>query len=89
MRGQFFVSVTTEHAARVVTTRSVDNLICRECGVTYYSAAASAMVSRAETCDCGGLLIELPPDGVLPVGVPRRGRESAPDDEPQGRRFSR
>jgi hypothetical protein len=34
----------------------MDNLICTECGTTYYSAAATAMVERAERCDCGGLL---------------------------------
>ena len=40
----------------------MDNLICSECGVTYYSAAATAMVARRERCDCGGVLIELPAD---------------------------
>jgi hypothetical protein len=34
----------------------MDNLICTECGTTYYSAAARAMVERAERCDCGALL---------------------------------
>jgi hypothetical protein len=34
----------------------MDNLICTECGTTYYSAAAKAMVERHERCDCGGLL---------------------------------
>jgi hypothetical protein len=34
----------------------MDNLICMECGTTYYSAAAKAMVERGERCDCGGLL---------------------------------
>jgi hypothetical protein len=34
----------------------MDNLICTECGTTYYSAAAKAMVERGERCDCGGLL---------------------------------
>jgi hypothetical protein len=85
------VSVTTRHAAPLAITRSVDNLICRECGVTYYSAAAAAMVARGERCDCNGRLIEMPPDGALPVGVPRRGsdeRDAPPDEEP-GRRFSR
>jgi hypothetical protein len=40
----------------------VDNLICRECGITYYSAAVAAMIARGERCDCGGLLIELSAD---------------------------
>lgn len=34
----------------------MDNLICTECGTTYYSAAAKAMVGRGERCDCGGAL---------------------------------
>lgn len=34
----------------------MDNLICTDCGTTYYSAAAEAMVERGERCDCGGLL---------------------------------
>jgi hypothetical protein len=34
----------------------MDNLICTECGTTYYSAAAEAMVDRGERCDCFGLL---------------------------------
>jgi hypothetical protein len=38
----------------------VDNLICRECGITYYSAAALVMIARRERCDCGGLLVEWP-----------------------------
>jgi hypothetical protein len=54
------VSVTTRHASPVVTTRSVDNLVCSECGVTYYSAAVGTMIKRGERCDCGGLLIEMP-----------------------------
>ena len=82
------MSVTTRHAAPVVTTRSVDNLICRECGVTYYSAASATMVRRAERCDCGGLLVEMPADGELPVGVPRQ-RGSDEEEEPPVRRFSR
>ena len=45
----------------------MDNLICTECGTTYYSAAAGTMVERGERCDCGGLLRVL--DGV-PVGGP-------------------
>ena len=34
----------------------MDNLICTQCGTTYYSAAAEAMVERGERCDCAGLL---------------------------------
>jgi hypothetical protein len=34
----------------------MDNLICTDCGTTYYSAAATAMVARGERCDCGALL---------------------------------
>lgn len=34
----------------------MDNLICTECGTTYYSAAAVSMVERGELCDCGGRL---------------------------------
>jgi DNA-directed RNA polymerase subunit RPC12/RpoP len=34
----------------------MDNLICTECGTTYYSAAAETMVDRGERCDCGSLL---------------------------------
>jgi hypothetical protein len=49
----------------------MDNLICTECGVTYYSAAAVAMLARGERCDCGGLLATLGADGVA-VGVPAR-----------------
>jgi hypothetical protein len=34
----------------------MDNLICTDCGTTYYSAAATAMVARGERCDCGAPL---------------------------------
>ena len=40
----------------------MDNLICRDCGTTYYSAAVVAMIARGERCDCGGVLVELPAD---------------------------
>jgi hypothetical protein len=44
----------------------MDNLICTECGTTYYSAAAAVMVDRGERCDCGALLrlVEQPSQGV-------------------------
>jgi hypothetical protein len=35
---------------------TMDNLICDQCGTTYYSAAAELMVERNERCDCGGAL---------------------------------
>jgi|tagenome__1003787_1003787.scaffolds.fasta_scaffold20307033_2 hypothetical protein len=47
----------------------MDNLICTECGTTYYSAAARAMVARGERCDCGSLLRINEPSEV-PVAVP-------------------
>ena len=34
----------------------MDNLVCTECGTTYYSASAGLMVARGERCDCGYLL---------------------------------
>jgi hypothetical protein len=54
-------------ARRSASLGGVDNLICTECGVTYYSAAAPSMVARGELCDCGGPLVERPPDGVVPI----------------------
>jgi hypothetical protein len=47
----------------------MDNLICTECGTTYYSAAAVAMIERGERCDCGSLLraVEV---AEVPVGGP-------------------
>ena len=53
------MSVTTERLLPRDTTRSVDNLVCQECGLTYYSAAVATMLARGERCDCGGLLIEV------------------------------
>jgi hypothetical protein len=47
----------------------MDNLICTECGTTYYSAAAEAMIERGERCDCGSLLGAVEVDEV-PVGGP-------------------
>jgi hypothetical protein len=34
----------------------MDNLVCTECGTTYYSAAATVMIERGERCDCGAPL---------------------------------
>jgi hypothetical protein len=34
----------------------MDNLVCSQCGTTYYSASAATMVERGERCGCGGLL---------------------------------
>jgi hypothetical protein len=56
------VSVTTERLLPRDTTRSVDNLVCQECGLTYYSAAVATMLARGERCDCGGLLVEVEVD---------------------------
>ena len=70
----------------------MENLVCTECATAYYSAAAAAMIARAERCDCGGLLRAIALAEV-PVGVPS---EPAPATPPKttppygsGRRFAR
>jgi hypothetical protein len=60
----------------------MDNLICTECGTTYYSAAAAAMIERGERCDCGSLLravevVEVPVGGP-PAAAPSPGAPTAP-----------
>jgi hypothetical protein len=63
----------------------VDNLICTECGTTYYSAAAETMVARGERCDCGALL-RIHDTGQVPVGGPPvRIEHSAQAPRPRGR----
>jgi len=63
----------------------MDNLICTECGTTYYSAAAETMVARAERCDCGGLL-RTRDEAEVPVGGPPLPLRNGAHDPPQGRR---
>lgn len=46
----------------------MDNLVCANCGTTYYSAAAPTMVERGETCDCGGRLRRVGDEAEVPVG---------------------
>jgi len=70
----------------------MDNLICTECGTTYYSAAADAMIERGERCDCGSLLgpvetAEVPVGGP-PSGIPPGG-EIPPAPYGERRRFGR
>jgi hypothetical protein len=73
----------------------MDNLECSDCGVTYYSAAASDMVVRGERCDCGGRLVERG-QGTA-ARVPVRAVEEPPEavelrrapDPDTGRRFDR
>jgi NAD-dependent SIR2 family protein deacetylase len=48
---------------------AMDNLICTECGTTYYSAAAELMVERNERCDCGGALRLIEEDDEDEEGV--------------------
>jgi hypothetical protein len=70
----------------------MDNLICTECGTTYYSAAAGAMIERGERCDCGSLLRAIEVSEVPVGGPPAAGSPpSGPTTEPYGarRRFSR
>ena len=68
----------------------MDNLICTDCGTTYYSAAGSAMVARGERCDCGGLLRTLDNAEVPVGGPPVAEAESSPARPPRGgRRFAR
>ena len=63
----------------------MDNLICTDCGTTYYSAAANAMVERGERCDCGGPL-KVVGQAEVPVGGP----PAKPAAEKRGpRRFAR
>ena len=71
----------------------MDNLICTDCGATYYSAAARLMVERGERCDCGGPLEARDADDRAPVGVgadaPGGGVSRAPNGRAgRRRRFS-
>ena len=52
----------------------MDNLVCTECGTTYYSAAARLMIDRGERCDCGGLLEPREPDAEARVTVAAGGQ---------------
>ena len=63
----------------------MDNLICTDCGTTFYSAAARLMVERGERCDCGGLLQVRDEDRPL-VGVAGGGPHGAPPRTGYGRR---
>ena len=47
----------------------MDNLVCADCGTTYYSAAAATMIDRGERCDCGGQLRPVDEESE-PVAVP-------------------
>jgi hypothetical protein len=53
----------------------MDNLVCTECGTTYYSAASASMVERGERCDCGGVLrtVGQHDEVQVPVGAPAAG----------------
>ena len=55
----------------------MDNLICTDCGTTFYSAAAHLMVERGERCDCGRLL-RVREDDRTPVGAVAGGPRIAP-----------
>ena len=69
----------------------MDNLICTDCGTTYYSAAAHLMVERGERCDCGGALRLREEREPAPVGVgagPSAGT-GLPRDGHSRRRFAR
>jgi predicted nucleic acid-binding Zn-ribbon protein len=67
----------------------MDNLVCTECGTTYYSAAADTMIARGERCDCGGRLRQVHQEAEVPVGGPpapaANGGKTPP---PGGRRFT-
>ena len=49
----------------------MDNLVCTDCGITYYSASAGLMVARGERCDCGAPLEIVVVEAVAapPVGA--------------------
>jgi len=66
----------------------MDNLVCTECGTTYYSAAAATMIGRGERCDCGGLL-RLRDDAQVPVGGPSQSPRNGEAPPPGRRRFAR
>jgi hypothetical protein len=65
----------------------MDNLVCTECGTTYYSAAAATMIRRDERCDCGGRL-RLVHGAEVPVGGPQPPPVNG-TTLPPGRRFAR
>jgi DNA-directed RNA polymerase subunit RPC12/RpoP len=69
----------------------MDNLVCADCGTTYYSAAAATMTRRGERCDCGGRLGLVEQDVEVPVGgpSPRNGQTSPGGPGGSARRFTR
>jgi hypothetical protein len=69
----------------------MDNLVCTDCGTTYYSAAAALMVERGERCDCGGLLrlVGQQDDAEVPVGGPAEAQEGSASKGRRRGRFAR
>ena len=67
----------------------MDNLVCTECGTTYYSAAAASMIARGERCDCGGRLRLVHQEAEVPVGGPPTPATTNGGKTPPGRRFTR
>jgi DNA-directed RNA polymerase subunit RPC12/RpoP len=60
--------------------RTVNRMVCEDCGTVYYSAAARIMVEQGQRCaKCGGRLVL--GDGPRPVGE-RRGRPRPRVPEP-------
>ena len=59
--------------------------------ITYYSAAAAAMIRRGERCDCGAPLRRIEDEEYVPVGAPEspNGNGHAVDSSPRVRRFAR
>lgn len=70
----------------------MDNLVCTDCGTTYYSAAARLMVERGERCDCGARLRLRDGAERAVVGVAAEGGGNGSpeaDRRSGGRRFAR